>query len=519
MNKRIATIISIVITVYLITNLPLKAKSHSENNFVLNGPKANTLFLYNERIPLKNGGYFMAERGMMFVPLNRSKASSQIIALEVYRFKASTKAKPDTPPIFYLHGGPGFEGLEKELSTLGEFEKNWQPLLDISDVVIVSQRGTGPSKPTITFGETLKMQPLDKTLDSDKLKSDLQQILTREKLVWQKSGFDFSGFKVSEMATDVKEVMQALGYKKMTIWGGSFGSHWGIAIMRYYPSIVERAIFRGLEGPDHTYDHPGHIWNVYKRVAKEAEKSDELKSFIPKGGLIEAVKTIIARADRNPIQVIVKDNNNRTYEVLFDGKRVRSLTMGYKGRIPAWPENIINLYNGNFDEVAKTLVNQFKEGQEYSDLFLYSVSYWALDCSSGISAERLARYEADPALDIIGRTYTDYMMGCEIWGGNDAGDEFRQNFISDIPTVLVHGTWDNSTPFENAVELTAFFKNSKLIPLIGGPHGAIRAALEFNDQFKKGLFKFATTGDMSALPDKMEMPPVKWVIPKQTFEK
>ncbi|MDQ7051134.1 MAG: alpha/beta hydrolase [Enterobacterales bacterium] len=432
--------------------------------------------------------------------------------------KLQKKAKPDTPPIFYLHGGPGFEGLESELSILGEFEKNWQPMLDISDVVVVSQRGTGPSKPTITFGETLKMQPLDQTFNEDKLELELRQILTREKIVWEQSGYDFSSFKVSEMATDVKAVMQALGYKKIILWGGSFGSHWGIAIMRYYPNIVARAIFRGLEGPDHTYDHPGHIWNVYKRIAEEAEKSEELRDFIPKDGLIQAVKTIITRADKNPVKVIVTDNENNRYDVLFDGKRVRDLAMGYKGGKPAWPENIIKLFNGNFDEAAKTLVSKFKEGQEYSDQFLYSVSYWALDCSSGITFERLARYEADSAIDIIGRTYNDYIMGCSVWG-NDAGDEFRKNFTTDIPTVFVHGTWDDSTPFENAVELAPFFKNSKLIPLIRGPHGAIRAALEIDEQFKKGLFQFIATGDMSALPDKMEMPPVKWVIPEQHNEK
>jgi len=31
--------------------------------------------------------------------------------------------------------------------------------------------------------------------------------------------------------------------------------------------------------------------------------------------------------------------------------------------------------------------------------------------------------------------------------------------------------------------------------------------------FRTGILHFAATGDMSHLPDKVEMPPVKWIIP------
>ena len=92
------------------------------HNGVAKSPEPGTLFLYPERITLKDGGFFNAERGMMFVPLNRSKQNSAVIAVEVYRFRAAVKADPDTPPIFYLHGGPRFEGLERSLEELGTFE-------------------------------------------------------------------------------------------------------------------------------------------------------------------------------------------------------------------------------------------------------------------------------------------------------------------------------------------------------------------------------------------------------------
>ena len=327
-------------------------------------------------------------------------------------------------------------------------------------------------------------------------------------------GLDLSGFTVIEAATDVNDVRKALGYDKIVIWGGSFGSHWGMAIMRYYPEIVERAILRGMEGPDHTYDHPGHLWNVYERVAEEAENAPELKGFIPEGGLIQAIETVIRRVEKRPFKITVTNSEtNESQDVLFDGESIKRLARGYSRGLPGWPTDVITLFNGDFSKAAEGIVRRYKN----SGRSFRTASFYMLDCGSGITNRRLAEYNSDPSLKILGRMNWGYTAGCSVWG-NDLGDEFRQNFETDIPTVIVHGTWDTSTPYENALELVPYFKNSKFIPVNRGPHGAILAALRVSEQFKKGIMKFAETGDMSELPDKVEMPPVEWIIPEQMNE-
>ncbi len=84
----------------------------SFHNAVARAPAAGTIFLYPERIPLQDGGFFNAERGIYFAPVNRSRSGSDVIGVEVYRFRASPQARPGTPPVFFLHGGPSFGGLE-----------------------------------------------------------------------------------------------------------------------------------------------------------------------------------------------------------------------------------------------------------------------------------------------------------------------------------------------------------------------------------------------------------------------
>ena len=65
----------------------------STQSTVYQQPQAGTIFMYPERIPLEAGGFYNAERGIMFVPTNRSKADTDIIGLEIYRFRAKDESK------------------------------------------------------------------------------------------------------------------------------------------------------------------------------------------------------------------------------------------------------------------------------------------------------------------------------------------------------------------------------------------------------------------------------------------
>ncbi len=125
--------------------------------------------------------------------------------------------------------------------------------------------------------------------------------------------------------------------------------------------------------------------------------------------------------------------------------------------------------------------------------------------------ERFAEQTADAANEVLRMNFT-YIAGCPAWD-SDLGDDFRQNFDTDIPTVIAHGTWDTSTPFENALELVPHFKNSKFIPVVRGPHGAIRAAMGASDEFRTGVLHFAATGDWGQLPDTVWMPEVRFRVP------
>lgn len=474
-------------------------------------PAPGTLFLYPERIALEAGGFATVERGTMFVSANRSNPDGGVIGLEVYRFKAGPEAPRGTPPIFRLYGGPSFLGLAANLARPGFYEADIVPYTQVADLVVVSQRGIGPSKPT-TLCDGAPDLPLDTPVSEDAARGAIRSMAAGCKAYWDGQGLDLRGFTIVEAAADVNDVRRALGYDKITLWGGSFGSHWAMAIMRYYPEVVERAILRGMEGPDHTYDMPSGVLGSLSRMAAAADQAPQLRGLVADGGLLQAFKSVIARVEKEPVKVtVVSPATGKEQVVVFDSWRVRALAMGYTGRAASrqgmrtWPADVLALARGDFSLAALSLV---RPGNGY-----LTASFFVLDCGSGISPVREKALSADPAAAVLGPINLTYQAGCPVWHSN-LGDAFRKNFETSIPTVIVYGTWDVSTPQENALELAPFFKKSMLVKVNGGSHGSLDDAMGASAGFRRAVMKFAATGDMSDVPAEVDLPAIDWVVPK-----
>lgn len=69
-----------------------------------------------------------------------------------------------------------------------------------------------------------------------------------------------------------------------------------------------------------------------------------------------------------------------------------------------------------------------------------------MDCASGISDARRKRIVKDPARELLGDPNIDLTVLCDIWDAPDLGEAFRENVVSDVPVLLLHGGWDTSRP-------------------------------------------------------------------------
>ena len=462
-------------------------------------PQPGTIFLYPERVPQRDGSLATAERGMLFVPVNRADTAAGVIGIDLWRFAATEPSS--LPPIVLLHGGPGWPGLDASLENFDYWDEVIAMFTGVTDLLVIGQRGIGSSKPN--------------TMCEGGLPYAASQTC---RAYWDERGLDLSGFTVLEAAADVRDAAHALGYDSVIVWGGSFGSHWGMTVIRNYPDLVARAVLRGMEGPDHTYDSPTGVWNAITRYAAEAEQSPEVRALFPEGSILVAIDSIRARLSQGVVRASAPHPETGADETMtFNVFQVPGLIDGYtssiasRSRAAGWPADIYRLYQGDFESVVAA---RLEAAAASSGQRLYrTASYFMLDCGSGITSERLERYKNDPAIPYVGDRSVFYQSACPAWK-SDLGDAFRANFDTDVPTAIVNGDRDMSTPYENALELAPHFKRGKLVTVVGGSHGALREAMEADDAFRTAIFDFVRTGDLGVLPDSVVLPPVAWELPQ-----
>jgi pimeloyl-ACP methyl ester carboxylesterase len=296
----------------------------------------------------------------------------------------------------------------------------------------------------------------------------MQGLLKECRNRWQAQGVDLAAYNTVESASDIDDLRRALGYRRITLVGGSYGSHLALQFMRQFPDAVDRVVIFGVEGPDHTWDDPAGALHTLERIAAATEQSPEFRDRIPAGGLLTTLGQIIERLDREPQMVTVTDGTTER-RVLVDGDRVRRMVRadaGRKSQAWLWPEWILAMQRGDFTAVARRAAGQ-------RVLTLPDPIHFSMDCASGASPARRAHSRTDPARRLLGDINLEYEIACDVWPFDDLGASFRANVVSDIPTLIIHGTWDMSTPIENARDVASALTHATLVEVTGGNHGVL----------------------------------------------
>ena len=323
-------------------------------------------------------------------------------------------------------------------------------------------------------------------------------------------GLDLSGYNVREMAGDVAEVSKALGYETVQLKGNSFGSFWSLAVIRHYPDLVARATLSALEGPDHTFDRPSAVKTAFETMAEAAEDSERYAERIPEEGLIAAYQAVIDRADAAPIQTsFVDEESGETITMNIDGDALRRFSYGvtrqpvYRYVMHDWPEDLLKIIEGDMSDVAPRL-HRYIGGTDAD-----SAAEEIIECSSGISDQRRNDIDDDPARRFVDPPILFDRSMCDLW--SEAIVEMdHSDFVTDVPTVLIQGTWDISTPYSDAQTVRNLFTNHHFVTVEGGSHGAIFEAEEQSPEFTQSLYDWYASGDLSSMPQTITLETLSW---------
>lgn len=486
--------------------------------------KPERLFMTPTVFDIGDGNFEFAERGYLFVPENRNKPQSATIGVHFMRFR-STAAQPGAA-IFMMAGGPGssfFPGLTAGTAGVGapaagDFRITLQILEDLraaADVVVIDQRGAGLSMPQMDCPNHQQLVPVDSPYSSEPVTASFKQYVRDCKQAWADQGRDIDGYHALQLADDINDLRSALGYQKISLWGGSFGSQWGFVTLRRHPQIIERVAFRGLEPINHTYDSPSEILTSFKAILADAESDPGLAPHVPKGGFLNAIKQRIGELGANPVTVPVKDPlTGATQQVAIGADELRQAWRPPSSRVDVrtWPASLLAILNGDLSAVAAQaakakLFNPRPTANQ-------DAMQMAIDCGLSPSAARMEELAKDPAVELTGDLNLFYFAMCAEWRAPNIQAEWLETLHTDIPALFVHGTWDLSTPLSNATEAIKGFPNGHLVVVERGTHGVINDLYREQPEVIRPLMRrFFAGQSIDDAPERVVLAPVDFATP------
>lgn len=394
---------------------------------------------------------YAAECGTLIVPENRSDPDARLIALPVTRIPASGKAPAE--PIFWLGGGPGS-------SNLGYRRVEW--FHENHDIVLVGYRGVDGSVdlgcPEI--GEALASGLPMMSRESMKMQGEAAAACA-ERLTAE--GIDLDGYTVLEVVDDVEAARRALGYDRINLESGSYGTRLAQIYTWRYPDAVHRNAMVGV-------NPPGRFWWDGAIYERQILRYSELCAEDPycSSRTSDLAASIQRALDNMPARWLIFPVDRDA--VLFATFMGLYSTDGAATTFDVW----LAAADGDYSGMALVTVAMGSMlPEDYA---------WGDGASKALSAD----YDFDPTVDYAAEvTPGPYLLGSPAstlgwacagsWPANKIPDEYRTVRPSAVETLMLSGTLDVSTPAENA--------RDQLLP-----------ALENGEQVV--LAEFAHTGDL-----------------------
>lgn len=391
-----------------------------------------------ERTVQAGSAVYQVDVGQVAVLADRSRAEGGRIELAVARIFG--RGEPGAAPIVYLAGGPG-EGATDELD-----DPMWDAYLALGDVLLIDQRGTGRSRPSLAW-EAEDFDPAPLFGERPAALATLLKACGEANQELSAQGISLADYTTSASADDVADVLRVLGYERARLLAHSYGTHWALEILRLHPALVERCALLGVAGPDDLLKPAGELEPFVDELARRAASSPEIARALP--DLKVALDKALERVRREPLQVAVLDPDTGAQRTLSIGafglQRILLADLGDPSDLPAFPRLIAEVARGETCTLSWFASKRFAQARRLPLAFL------ALRGSSGVSAERRARIDKDARAsrfaDARNFPFPEILAALGI---RDAGAGFREPVASSVPALLVSGTLDANTPVHQA---------------------------------------------------------------------
>jgi len=397
--------------------------------------------------------------GTLTVYENRESRQGRTIDLKIILLPAlGNEPKPD--PLFFLAGGPG-QGAAELARPLKEVFRRVQA---DRDIVLVDQRGTG------------KSHPLDCESDQDSLATlnePLETAMNRLRECADGLDADLRLYTTTIAMDDLNDVREFLGYDRINLYGGSYGTRAALVYLRQHEPTVRSVILDGVAPPDMRLPlfmaRDGQ--RALDRLLADCESNAACREKFPQ--LSTRLRTLVTGLDAAPAKVrLTHPRTGVAEDVSVDGEFIVNVLFGalYSPLTSTLlPELITRAERHDFQGLlALAMAN---EGAASNMAIGMQMSVVCAEDFPRITQDQIAR-EAEAT--VFGtHLLTSRMEICKFWPRGDVAPSFYEPVKSTVPVLVLSGELDPVTPPEWGDSVLPHLPNSRHIVVPATGHGAI----------------------------------------------
>ncbi len=391
------------------------------------------------------------------VDVPESAASGRTIAV---RYAVVRARRHDTGPVFEVAGGPGQSAIDFAVddAKFGTYRR----LIPNHDLVFVDQRGTGRSRPLqcprLFASRAHAFAELFPTAELRACRAKLAAVA------------DLDAYGTDRAVDDLDAVRAALGYERIEIEAGSYGSQFALVYLRRHPGRARAVLLEAVAPTSIKLPLPftrGAQHALDELIAGCAADAACAKAF-PRFGADFA--RVAARFARGPQRVTFTDLDHKrktlvlAREVFADRLRQTLYDPDAAAAVPA----AIHAAAGGDDEPLAQLValviTAFGGDIAFGENFSVSC---AEDVAFITPAERARAARTGFLADLRIRAQ---QRACAIWNVRPAPASFLEPVRSDAPILMISGADDPATPPELGASLLPYLPNARQIVVPNGGH-------------------------------------------------
>ena len=398
--------------------------------------------------------------GSLEVFEDRKKAAGRKISLAIQVFPA-TGAKREPDPVFYIPGGPGSSAIEDAPYIAEDFKK----IRETRDFVFVDQRGTGASNglECELFDEKDLTSYLGHWNPPERVRECRKQLEPKA---------DLRLYVTSLAMDDLDDVRAALGYKKINLFGGSYGTRAALTYIKRHGRNVRAAHLHGVSPTSQFMpnEFPQHTEAALQGLIDECLADAGCKAAFPDAR--EEAGSVLAALKNGPVEVEVKPPPDRkpvkvTLSRDLAGEAVRYMLYqaSSSGRIPLY---LHLAAEGNYTPIAEAAIMFRKRlvGSGGTGLYL------SITCAEDVPfvQDGPARTKLDDTF-LGDYRYRQMRESCAEWPRGEVEKGYFTPTRSDVPVLITTGKLDPVTPPLYGDRVAKGLPNSLHVVVPSGGHG------------------------------------------------